>query len=362
MKIGTLTYHDTTNYGAVLQAYALQNKIQDLGYDCEIIDYKCDTITKRYEIIELRKSKSLKQFVKSLLSNTNKRKLKEKFVNFNKTYQKISSKSYDKSNINNANNDYDKFVVGSDQVWNLELSGEDTTYMLDFVNDDSKKKSYAASFGYCSIPDKYIEKTKKYLSSFENILVREEQGKKIIKDKLNKESEITLDPTLLLNKNEWDSLISNDDKLMKKDYILLYIIAPNDEIINFAKKLAKKKHCKILYINHSIFNVFGTKNIKSAGPCEFLKYIKNAKYVVTTSFHGVAFSVNFEKQFFYALSSESNNFNSRIENLVDILKLQDRKIDKKIEEYNDIDYNRVSPILEKERKLSINKLKKVLEK
>ncbi len=363
MKIGTLTYHDTTNYGAVLQAYALQKKINDLGYDCEIIDYKCDAITQRYKIKKLSECKNLKQLVKSILTNRNSKILKNKFKNFEKNYQKLSSKSYYKSDIIDTNRIYDKFVVGSDQVWNLELSGEDATYFLDFVDSDEKKLSYAASFGYSKVPDKYLDITKENLSKFNNILVREEQGKKIVKNLLNRDVEITLDPTLLLNSSDWNNIIDKTNiENINYDYILLYIIAPNNDIIEFARKLAKKKNCKIIYINHSYKNVIGVKNVKTAGPDEFLYYLKNAKYIVTTSFHGVAFSINFKKQFFYALSKETNNFNSRIENLVNLLGLEDRTIDKDFSKYKTINYENVYSKLDEQRTLSQNELRKELVK
>lgn len=358
MKTGILTYHDTTNYGAVLQAYALQEKINNLGSECEIIDYKCEAITDRYKIIPLTECKNIKQFIKSLLTNKNNRILMKKFKEFNEKYQKLSSLEYNKETISQVNDLYDCFITGSDQVWNLELSNEDTTYMLDFVTDMKKKKSYAASFGYKEIPDKYVALSKKMLGDFETILVREEQGKSIIEKNLNRQAKVTIDPTLLLNKTEWDKLIENGNK--EEDYILLYIIAPNKEIINFAKRLAKKEKCKIIYLNHSYKDIFGVKNIKTASPEEFLKYVRNAKYVVTTSFHGVAFSVNFEKQFFYALSKENGNFNSRIENLVNILNLKERIIGKNLELYKNINYDKVNYLLENERKNSIDSLKEIL--
>lgn len=359
-KVGILTYHNTTNYGAILQAYALQKKLIESGNDCDIIDYRCEAIEKNYKIIKINQSKNIKQLIKSILANSNKKCLKEKFEKFKDENLKISKDNYNRENINEVNDKYDEFVVGSDQVWNLNLCGGDTTYMLDFVKEDKKKNSYAASFGYNEVPKKYVDTTKRMLNTFKNICVREEQGKKIIQDLIEKQADVTLDPTLLLNKKQWYSLIKNSDKNEKnEEFILLYIVSPNKEIINFTKRLAKKEKCKIIFINNSIKNVFGMKNIKTAGPEEFLKYIKDAKYVVTTSFHGVAFSINLEKQFFYGLSSENNNFNSRIENLINILGLQDRKIKNEIDNYKKIDYKKVNNILEEQRISSIEKIKNI---
>lgn len=360
-KIGILTYHDTTNFGAVLQAFALQRKIENMGYNSEIIDYKCSAITDRYKIIPIYKSKNIKQLIKSLLTNNHKRKLKVDFNNFNDKYQKISNISYDKSTIKKSEEKYDMIISGSDQVWNLELSGNDTSYMLDFIKDKKKKGTYAVSFGYKAVPSKYYEKTKKYINKFNKLLVREQQGKEIIKEMLRKNADVVLDPTLLFDKEEWINLLNIQKKTIKNDYILLYIIAPNKSIIKFTKKLAKKKNCKIIYINDSYKKIFGMRNIWHCTPKEFLEYIYNAKYIVTTSFHGVAFSINFEKEFFYALSSEKGNFNSRIENLIQILKINNRNINTNHNIDQKLDYNEISKNLTIERNKSKLLLKEELD-
>lgn len=360
-KIGILTYHDTTNYGAVLQAFALQRKIENLGYMSEIIDYKCTAITNRYNIVPIYKSKNLKQMIKGMLMNNNKRKLKYDFYCFNNKYQKVSDLSYNKITVKECEDRYDMIISGSDQVWNLELSGNDTTYMLDFIKDNKKKGTYAVSFGYKEIPTKYYERTKKNIITFNKILVREQQGKKIIEKMLDKKADVVLDPTLLFNKKEWLKLLDIQDKILKRDYILLYIIAPNKNIIKFTKYLAKQKKCKIIYINDSYKKIAGMKNIGHCTPKEFLQYIYNAKYVVTTSFHGVAFSINFEKEFFYALSNEKENFNSRIENLIQIVDIKNRNINAQCDISKKINYDIISRKLDLKRDESEKMLKQELD-
>lgn len=360
-KIGILTYHDTTNFGAVLQAFALQRKIEKLGYNSEIIDYKCPAITNRYKITPIYKSQNLKQLIKGILTNKNKRKLKQDFNLFNKEQQKISKKFYDKETIKECENKYDMIISGSDQVWNLDLSGNDTTYMLDFIEDSKKKGTYAVSFGYKEVPSKYYNKTRDAIKSFNNILVREKQGQEIIKKMISKKSDVVLDPTLLFGKEEWCNLLNIQRKDDGKDYILLYIIAPNKNIIKFTKALAKQHKCKIIYINDSYKKILGMKNIGHCTPKEFLEYVYNAKYVVTTSFHGVSFSINFEKEFFYALSNEKGNFNSRIENLISILKINNRNINVQYDINSKLDYKKISSELDLVRKQSITLLKKELD-
>ena len=152
----------------------------------------------------------------------------------------------------------------------------------------------------------------------------------------------------------------------KKPYILLYIIALTPEMINFTRKLSRKTGYDVIYINHSYKKILGFKNVFAATPEEFLSYINNAEIVITSSFHGVAFSINFEKQFFYELSNSNINFNSRIENLISIVGLYDREIknEKKVNYANStpIDYTKVTPKIESERLKSIDFIKEVLYK
>ncbi|MDY3959686.1 polysaccharide pyruvyl transferase family protein [Romboutsia timonensis] len=361
MKVGTLTYHDTRNYGAVLQAYALQRTIENLGVDCEIIDYKSEYLNQVYKIKSFNDIKSIKEFIKWILTITHDKKSKLKFDKFNETKQKFSIDSYTKENISEVNNIYDCFFVGSDQVWNLNLNDIDTTYFLDFVSDNDKKFSYAASFGYKSVPNNYLDITTKNLNLFKKIAVREEQGKHIIENMLGKTAQVVLDPTLLLEKESWSKIEENINTL-NKDYILVYSVAATPSLFEFAKKLSKEKNCEIIYINRSYINKLGMKNIRSASPEEFLGYISGAKYIVTSSFHGVAFALNYKKEFFYELDTKPQNNNSRLESIIDIVGLKDREIingtNNKVDE--NIDYNKVDSILKEERSKSINYLNDII--
>lgn len=361
MKVGTLTYHDTRNFGAVLQAYALQKTIENLGVECEIIDYKSEFLNQVYKIKSIYEIKSLKEFIKWALTVKYEKKSKIKFDKFNKNKQKFSLKSYTKDNINETNDIYDAFFVGSDQVWNLNLNNIDTTYFLDFVSDEGKKFSYAASFGYKEIPDEYLDITTKNLNTFSKISVREEQGKVIIGKTLKKTAQVVLDPTLLLEKENWNKIEANIDNL-KKDYILVYSVAATPSLFEFAKKLGKEKNCEIVYINRSYFNKLGMKNIRNASPEEFLAYVNRAKYIVTSSFHGVAFALNYKKEFFYELDIKPHNNNSRLESIIDMVGLKSREIinGSNSEVNNKIDYDKVSYIIEKERIKSIDYLNNIL--
>ena len=146
MKLGILTYHRTTNYGAIFQTYALQQFILSKNIDCEVIDYLNKTLKRRYSLNPLKKD-NIKQSVKSIINIRDNIILKRKFVKFLNENISLSCNSYDEKNIVLSNGVYDRFIVGSDQVWNLKLSGNDINYYLNFVENDHGKNSYAASFG-----------------------------------------------------------------------------------------------------------------------------------------------------------------------------------------------------------------------
>ena len=359
-KIAKLTFHNTTNYGAILQTYALQKKIESMGLETEVINYECKAVEDRYRIKDIRQSKSIKEIIKAVMGNKDKKKLLDKFQAFAKKYIKISSKKYAKSNIKECNSIYNRIIVGSDQVWNLNLSGNDFTYFLDFVDDNNKKCSYAASFGTSNIMNQNSEKLKQLLNEFKYINIREKQGYDIINSLLGRKANIVLDPTLLLDYKDWKKIIPNIDKKVRKKFVLLYIIAPNKDIIRFAKKIAKSKKCEVIYINHSLKKIQGVKNLRGVGPEDFLWYINNAECIITTSFHGVAFSINFNKTFYFALSKEKNNFNSRIESLVEKLELQDRNIELYNNAVEEIHYDKINEILEKEKEQSEKCLEEML--
>ena len=280
-----------------------------------------------------------------------------KFKNFANQYVKISDKSYTRENIASTNNKYDLFLVGSDQVWNMKLTDGDYTYLLDFVEDNEKKISYAASFGYKEIPEKYIEENKKLLNQFKVLNVREKQGKEILDVITEKESNITVDPTFLLTKEEWESLISDQGE-KKKDYIFVYLPYYSKETFDFIRALAQKENCKIIYIHGSLRNEIGMKNLRTASPIDFLSLVKNAKYIVTGSFHAICFSLIFEKEFFYTVST-IKQFNSRLEDLISLVGLENRKVKQgTMETYQKIDYSKVF----KKLQVEIDKSKKVLDK
>ncbi len=352
LKIGIITYHRAKNLGAMLQSYALQRTVQKYKGDCEIIDYRNEQMEESYRVKKLSEIHSLKEKIKSLLFMKKNKAFEEVRTEFNKKVQKISNKEYNKTNIKESNNIYDLFITGSDQVWNSKLNYNDKNYFLDFVTDNKKKNSYAASFGASELNQEQKQNAKGALTDFNKISVREQEGKKIIDELLKKESQVVLDPTLLLNEHEWEKLIKSE-RIEKEKYIFVYIIAYTPTLLEFARKLGKERNCKVICFHTSYQRYKGMKNITKVSPQDFLNYIKNAEAIVTSSFHGMCFSVNFKKEFYYELEEGKINNNSRLKTLAKTLNIENRRIINGKCENNIINYEKIEKRLNEERKKSI---------
>lgn len=362
IRTATITFHKAINYGAILQTYALQHSILKLGIDNDVIDYDCKLISDEYKLINI---KSIKLFVKSLISFRLYYYKKNKFKSFIKKYIILTNPvTKDVLKSKEFNNKYDFFITGSDQVWNYEITNLDEAYFLNFVKDEKKIKSYAASFGISYIPINLSLKYKEYLKRFSSILVREKTGAELIEKLIEKKVNVVLDPVLLLNKNEWDKIASKtkfDD--IKNKYILVYITTPYIKL--FAEKLSIKYKIPIFNITDLILkkkNKIGNTECK-LGPEEFINAIKNARFVVTASFHAVVFSIIYNKEFFINnVDKTKENRSSRQKDLLDLLGIKDREIFNHDDDtdFSSIDWNDVNKKLEIERNKSLNELKKIL--
>lgn len=341
MKIGLITFNNTINYGASLQAFALQEFLEKNGFDTEYINYKNAFIESQESIGANRGI--LKSILRFFIMRKGLKRKKNKFKEFEEKYINLS-KRYDGFSIKEANLLYDVFIVGSDQVWNGNITGNDTNYFLSFVDDDKRKISYASSFGNNpEILDK--EEILKNLKRFFAISVREKSGCKLL-DLFSINSTLVCDPTFLLSSIEWNEKFKFH-RMIKGDYILCYFVNDKKKVFDFIKKLKKRTGLPVIYISISPRPQFGTKTVYDYSPVEFMTMIYYAKYVVTGSFHGTAFSINFNKQFY----CENCSQNSRVGNILEMFGLNDRMISN--EQFDEcIDYNRVNKIIEEQRKKS----------
>ena len=357
-KIGILTFHRANNYGAVLQSYALKNVLINLKTQTQIINYLCPYMVYviKYNFIP-NKIKLLLQF---LMTCTKYNRLKL-YLNFKFFQIKFlnDTKIFSNKSIYKSNKKFDLFIAGSDQIFSLRLTGFDKNYFLDFVRDKNKCFSYAASFGlkFEDLTEKEKLFIKNNLKNFKFLSLREQQGLNIVNKLSNIKNDVHIDPTLLLNKKDWFKIM---DIPKEENFILVYLIHSDKKIIDYINCLSVQKNLKVYYISLESINDNDFINIRIT-PQKFLGYFLKAKYVVTNSFHGLAFSINFNKQFFVDLSYKTANTNSRLENLLNLTKLKERLIDNIGTDYDKpINWDSVNKIIEKEREKSINYLKKII--
>lgn len=352
-KIGIITFHRAINLGAMLQAYALERTISK-KYNAMIIDYRSEKIEKLYYSPKTAQSK-IKGIIKYLLSPSKERMRKKKeknFLDFYNRYIHTTENSYSESNIRDVNELFDAVVTGSDQVWNPKITGNDLHYFLDFI-DSIKRFSYAASFGNTLdiFESDKIESIINLLGTFRRPLLREKSGFEVL-EKIHTDSahnaKQVCDPIFLLSRDEWVSnlhLNYNDE-----EYILLFIVAPETNALRFARTIANKNNYKIKYINS-----YGRidecpedcENCMDAGPKEFLELILNAKCIITTSFHGMAFALNFNKEFYFELDEREFARNDRLIDLANVFSVGDRQICSSNQEISSrvIDYEMINKVL-----------------
>jgi hypothetical protein len=363
MKTGIITYHRALNYGAVIQAFALKTALENLGADASIIDYRNSKIESLYKKKSFCSEKGLKNKLKFILTNKNDSVTFNKFCNFRRDFlglTKEDSAVY-KKDLKLLNDKYDKFIVGSDQVWNANGHDFDTAYLLDFVSDNAKKYSYSASFGKTEIEDEFKDRYKELLNTFSAISVREEQGREIVTKLIDKDARVDLDPVFLLSKSEWNKIFS-----LKSDSAQKYVVMYNFELTKTQIELAlkfKKLGYKVKYIGNPVKKMlpFECEYQRSAGPIDFLKLIYNASAVITNSFHGLSLSLNFNVPVFLELLTDMKEVNSRFISLINLLGVQDVVATNSINLTKMLNYNydSVNEKIKKLRELSLNYLKEI---
>jgi len=358
MKIGILTFHRAVNYGACLQAYALKRYLEKKDIEAYIIDYRCKFIEDLYTN-PFCKEFSFKSKIRNILTWHVQKKRNAAFDEFITQYLGCNERTslFSKDELSNIEKKFDGIIVGSDQVWSTLCTGNDTAYYLDFVTDNKKKFSYAASFGVVSEDYYDNDQIKKLLSEFSALSVREKIGCEVLKKMVGREAIVCLDPTFLLGKNDWEELIH---PVKESKYIFVYSLSMPEALVNYAEEMAKRKNLKVIYFTLSnLFTLRKSKEVINGMPTDFVSYIANAEYVITNSFHGTAFAIIFNKELTVFKNANKNHDNSRLENIMSIAGIEDRLLKEGEMTFfdNRIDYEIVNGNLEFE----VNKSKKYLE-
>jgi hypothetical protein len=352
-KYGILTFHRAINYGAILQAYALQKTLEKYELDVEIIDYRAEFNEKRFAKKKLKEILNIRVIYNIIFRNSYTIHNRESFRPFIENFIKISKTIIEtRKELIEASEKYDSIICGSDQVWNLGCTEMDDSFLLPFKLTKTKKIAYAASFGSDVLADKHKEKYRKYLSDYEGIAVREKSGVSIVKDLINKDIPYVLDPSLLLSRKEW-SIIGDKSIVPKRDYVLVYLMSEDKVLLNTARNIGKKKGLKIIYINNRLFKARGMKSLSSITPNQWISLFDNASFVVTNSFHGTAFAINFNINFYVKYIPRSIA-NTRLENILKDTKLTSRLVDIKGQYLDEvIDFTTPNRLLNSEIERSI---------
>ena len=363
-KVGVLTMHKVLNYGSALQAYATQYVIEKLGASCEIIDYI-------YPNNFHKKKRSISAVLKFFLSELNSgfaQKKKQKLFNaFLKDYFKLSECVY-KNPLEICVNPpvYDTYLAGSDQIWNINNTNCDKVFFLSFAPKNAKKISYASSFGKIAADDDQLKLIFEDLNKLSKVSVRERNGQKIVENLTQKVATICLDPTLLLDKNEWGKLALRSQLKINKPFVLVYILKyiynPYPFATDFIKKIYEVTGLHLVLLCFAPSQQLGIKDVTylydGISPCDFLYLFQNASLVVTTSFHGTAFALNFERPFYSIINRETNS-DDRILSLLSIVGAENRAIvlNSSFDDLSlDIDFSQIRMSLKNNRDISIQYL------
>jgi Polysaccharide pyruvyl transferase. len=360
-KVGILTFHNSDNFGALLQTFGTVKSVEKLGVNPEVINYHSPNKKGMYTVFHLNLKKSIKSNLRMLMNVLVKRKKYLNSENFRASTLHISGDPISQfSELQEIQKNFSRVIVGSDQVWNYMNTKFDKRYFLDFVDDSGKKVAYAASFALNNIENRYRADYSKLLDSFKYISVREARGKEIVHDLTGKSAVQTVDPTLLLSKQEWQFFSSVPNvKKTKRNYVLLYTIGMDHHSFKIAKKISKEQGLKLLIIATGFKDYF--KGVKAVNPTpnEFVDLFSRSEYVVTNSFHGLVFSIIMNKRFICSLDKQKAN-NSRQLSLLDSLNLNERLCfdGELIYEYeSSIDWDFVNYTLERERERSLEFLR-----
>lgn len=367
-KIGIITLNGYENYGNRLQNYALQEVLKTYNYDVDTIIIVEEQKNEKRSKLSKLKSATLKDILKLLKLRTikrstyNSRNIRiEVFKNFSSKYlNEVRYLIADKITLDcdcEFSSNYKHFIAGSDQVWNPNFIDNENIYFLRFVEKD-KRISYAASFGISELPEKHKEHYKILLEGMEQISVREDAGAEIINDLVGIDVPVHVDPTLLLSKEQWSKLAVRAKNKPQNKYLLTYFLGgiPN-KYIKQILNLAKMNNLAIINLGD-----IREKETYRTGPSQFLDYISDCSIFCTDSFHGVVFSILFERPFIVYPREGSISMYSRINTLLDKFDFNNRKVENiKIDkEALNIDYSDVASIIEEEKNKAFNYLKKAL--
>lgn len=352
-RVGIITYTDSLNWGAQLQAFALKAAIDEQhGFEAQQIDHR-DLNINLY-----RKGKSPKIIINNIAAFMHKKAFYlrvERTLSFRKNFLSMTEPCRNSNDMLKLNDEFELFITGSDQVWNTSL-GINTNFYLDFVTENFKKCAYAASFGVTSVATQFVPEVRRRLLNYRYITVRETAGKEILKNVCDREVSCVCDPVFLRTAEQWEKEIICASKatIPASPYIFVYSTDISSEFLKMVYGIKKKYKLPLI----SVTWMPGAKVIKDAGPAEFIDYVRNAELVVTTSFHAVAFSTIFHRKLAVMPHKITGN---RIYDILKRLGGESQIVRNPVQaNITEIDYELLDHKLEEYRKKSYTHLRNIL--
>ena len=368
MRTGLITFHFAHHYGAQLQAYATMRAIQGLGHGCEIIDYRLPHTTRTNQLFKKGGGvRGMASDAHTALHYGAFQRRFQRFEAFVAEQMKLSPERYTAfDQLRAAPPEYDVYVAGSDQIWNpyiFQSQEFDPSFLLSFVRE-GRCIAYAPSLGVPELPADKAAQLRDFLAPFSALSVREKRGQVLLKEAAGREARVVLDPTLLLNGEDWGALAAPPRH--QGPYILCYFVSDPAEAAPYALALSRRTGWPIVQLAGARRKIEGASEIVfDAGPREFLGLFRHASAVVTNSFHGAAFSLQFRKNFFTSMSprERSEPTFSRIYSLLSRLGCADRIIglDTTAPVEAAMDYDKVYQRLDEARTDSLAYLKAAIE-
>mgnify|MGYP000053746760 CR=1 FL=1 len=360
-NLAIVTWNTYYNFGTYLQAFALQQYLYQEGFDNMILDDSSYIISYKPKLKDKLKKPLLKLVKKEF--RVFEKSITQSHSLFDSFKRNMLHIDYFNQSLTTLDSKYDIYICGSDQIWN-PFSLEDSKTDFFYASFSQKKKiAYAPSIGVSEVPQQYKEKLRNLTFNFNFLSAREQQGVDILHKLTGKEVVRVVDPTLLLDSKQWNVLLPKNPPCNEK-YVLAYFLTPNNIYINAVSEYAHKKGLRLkMFFIHKSYNEYNCDLI-TAGPIEFLHYVKDAEYLFTDSFHGTIFASIFHTQFFTfrRFKQTPRSQNSRVEGLFDMMGVSERLLDEetysKIYNLKDINFTHIKTNLDP----FINKSKEYIKK
>lgn len=347
MRIGIVTFHCSYNFGSALQAYALQMAIRSLGHQSCIVDYR----SKNFNLYKIIRPTRPWTTLNNLKHYSSLKAREYSFKNFWNQHFILTDKTYtykDEESLFSLNDSFDCFICGSDQIWNLNCTnGIVEPFFLSFA-ENARRVAYAPSLAHTSFKSENFDKQRisYLLSRFDYLSIRESETLPLFQPLVNKKIDVTLDPTLLLNADDYQFMV--EYAATNEPYFFIYLLRECPELIKSAAAMAEKFKKRIFYISERNLPLPNSVNLFGVGPEEFVSLIAHADAVLTNSFHATVFSILFKKPFRVFATDESA---SRMRGLLNDLNMPERCVSS----FND---NEIMPVEWEAVQLSINTLRR----